>query len=465
MRWRVIFGFSLLANLVLAIALMRSGSSGRDSGADQAAVTNSITSTNTKTAVIVRRQFFSWQELESRDYPTYIKNLRDIGCPEQTIRDIIIADVTAMLRQKYAGEQADDHLLKPNPRWWTNRRTTAEMQKAQQQSNAMAAERNAILTQLLGPDWASGEPVTKNRPSPYESLLDATLELDPVLQSIAPENKQALVKLFLSSGINHVVIPEPYTKAEAAAERERWAKAREILTADQWERAKLYFSIHAESLRNQLDGVPGFDVRPEEFRSLFLATEDIDEQLALLYGSDDATANTQIQSLLQQRDQAFRTSLSGPRYELLVRLQDPAYRSAIETLAAGGDPKALRVLYAINREASAEEQRIQNDETLTETQREIELKKLELDQLKATALAMGEKLIEEDEPPKAAPEPMKVHTVLPGEGIERIARIYGVPPEQLQAANPNLDFKNLPPGANLNIPLQLMYPLPPPVRQ
>jgi len=40
----------------------------------------------------VRRQFFSWQQLESPDYQTYVANLRDIGCPEQTIRDIIIAD-------------------------------------------------------------------------------------------------------------------------------------------------------------------------------------------------------------------------------------------------------------------------------------------------------------------------------------------------------------------------------------
>src|SRR6267143_4470910 len=37
---------------------------------------------------------FHWRQIESSDYKTYIANLRAVGCPEQTIRDIIIADVT-----------------------------------------------------------------------------------------------------------------------------------------------------------------------------------------------------------------------------------------------------------------------------------------------------------------------------------------------------------------------------------
>ena len=36
---------------------------------------------------------FHWSELESANYPVFIANLRRIGCPEQTIRDIIISDV------------------------------------------------------------------------------------------------------------------------------------------------------------------------------------------------------------------------------------------------------------------------------------------------------------------------------------------------------------------------------------
>lgn len=43
---------------------------------------------------------FQWSQIEASDYFTYISNLRSIACPEQTIRDIISADVASIYRQK-----------------------------------------------------------------------------------------------------------------------------------------------------------------------------------------------------------------------------------------------------------------------------------------------------------------------------------------------------------------------------
>jgi hypothetical protein len=37
-----------------------------------------------------------WSRIESQDYHAYIANLRAIGCPEPTIRDIIYADVSEL---------------------------------------------------------------------------------------------------------------------------------------------------------------------------------------------------------------------------------------------------------------------------------------------------------------------------------------------------------------------------------
>src|SRR6266849_3592669 len=66
-----------------------------------------------KTNVVVRRQFFSWQEIETEDYPTYVANLRDIACPEPTIRDIIIAEINALYAKKQATE-----IVTPEQQWW-----------------------------------------------------------------------------------------------------------------------------------------------------------------------------------------------------------------------------------------------------------------------------------------------------------------------------------------------------------
>ncbi len=46
---------------------------------------------------------FHWSQLESTNYGTYIANLRSIDCPEQTIADIITADVRAL----YAGKRRE----------------------------------------------------------------------------------------------------------------------------------------------------------------------------------------------------------------------------------------------------------------------------------------------------------------------------------------------------------------------
>jgi hypothetical protein len=47
-----------------------------------------------------------WNQIESSDYPTYVANLRSIGCPEQTIRDIITADVHATFAPRRAQLEA-----------------------------------------------------------------------------------------------------------------------------------------------------------------------------------------------------------------------------------------------------------------------------------------------------------------------------------------------------------------------
>ncbi len=50
-----------------------------------------------------QRPPFQWRELESPDFATFIKNLRGIGCPEPTIRDIVSGELTEIYEQKLQG--------------------------------------------------------------------------------------------------------------------------------------------------------------------------------------------------------------------------------------------------------------------------------------------------------------------------------------------------------------------------
>src|SRR5207247_5288218 len=114
-----------------------------------------ISRQSTRTNYVVRRQIFSWREIESSDYPTYIANLRDIGCPEQTVRDIIIADVNALYARKRSLE-----IVTPEQQWWRTEPDTNIVQTAAARVHELEQERRELLTRLLGSNWETGDLVS-----------------------------------------------------------------------------------------------------------------------------------------------------------------------------------------------------------------------------------------------------------------------------------------------------------------
>ena len=165
MRWRLLALVSVGVNLALAAGwlLLQRQLAVRRSDNSASAAAGSLDKTN----VVVRRQFFSWRDLESDDYPTYIANLRDIGCPDQTIRDIIIADVNALFSRRLATE-----LVTAEQQWWRTEPDTNIVQVAAEKSRTMDEERRALLVRLLGPNWEYGDIVNLPRPSRPGVLLD-----------------------------------------------------------------------------------------------------------------------------------------------------------------------------------------------------------------------------------------------------------------------------------------------------
>ena len=101
MRGRVLLWVSLGLNVALAVLLARFSPEVTVRNATPAVTPQPLDATKTyKTNVVVRRQNFTWDEIESADFPTYIAKLRAIGCPEATIRDIILADVNKLYAPK-----------------------------------------------------------------------------------------------------------------------------------------------------------------------------------------------------------------------------------------------------------------------------------------------------------------------------------------------------------------------------
>jgi hypothetical protein len=91
---------SLVLNSVLALALIyliaerRQQVNAQYSGPVVATGSSELPSVQRASAQnTAESKSFSWNQIESADYRVYVANLRGISCPEQTIRDIITADV------------------------------------------------------------------------------------------------------------------------------------------------------------------------------------------------------------------------------------------------------------------------------------------------------------------------------------------------------------------------------------
>src|SRR5206468_7856792 len=93
---------------------------------------------------------FHWGQLESEDYKTYIARLRTIGCPEQTIRDIIIADLDELMARTVQAIYG----RKKNPNYWeseeeelANDRDHREWAKKEREVDQ---KKRAIIKELMG---------------------------------------------------------------------------------------------------------------------------------------------------------------------------------------------------------------------------------------------------------------------------------------------------------------------------
>lgn len=455
MRWRVLLLLSLVANLVLAtgwwLAHRREARLYR-----QAIESPPPGPTQVRTNVIVRRQFFSWEELESNDYPTYIANLRDIGCPEQTIRDIIIADVNALYARKRSTE-----VLTPEQQWWRSEPDTNVLQVAAAKIRELDRERRALLSSLLGPSWEGGDLVSLPRPSHPSVALDG-----PVLGELTTEVKQAVQEIAARSQeriqtytLEQQRTGQPVDSAELAR---LWQQTRQELSAvlapAQLEEFLLRHSQTATNLRAAFGQLKYFNPTPEEFRAVFRATEALDQQLAGLGSATDPNSSLLRTALERQREDALRLALGAERFEQYRLLQDEAYRDAYAAAQGANAPEATDALYAISQAAAAEQARLRANTNLSPEQLAFELKKAELEQLKATAQALGQEWSIDPPPQPPKPQPKKLHVLAPGENLNVLARLYGVNPDALRAANPNLDLDKLKAGDSVSVPLSLLPP-------
>jgi hypothetical protein len=453
MRWRAVALISLAANVLLAAGWLLTGHGRpiRNSGGDGADASR----TQSRTNFVVRKQIFSWREIESPDYPTFIANLRSIDCPEQTIRDIIIADVNALYSLKRA-----TNLVTSEQQWWRSEPDPAVVLAAAEKSRELEDERRALLSSLLGTTWEAGDMASIPRPSRPGVVLDGTLlgtlsaESKAAIEDIT-ERSQERLQAYLDAQRTAGKNPDP---AEVTRLRQQTrTELQRVLSPPQLEEFLLRYSQNANNLRSEFGQLKFFEPNANEFREVFRATDALDQQIQLLSNSTDPNDIAHLKTLQEQRELAIKNALGASRYQQYVQLHDTAYRDALSTAVQAGTPEAANAIYAVNLAISAEQARINADTNLTTEQKAIELKRIELEQLKATTEATGQELPGEP-PPPPQPPPRKIHVIRPGDSPALLSLLYGVPFSAIRSANPNANLNRLRPGDTIFLPSQAGAP-------
>lgn len=227
------------------------------------------------------RPAFDWRQVESTDYPTYIKNLRATGCPEQTVRDIVTADVAAT----FAARRAE--LLAARYRdfkyWETGVTNDAVLAEMNRQRHSVDAEMSDVLRDLLGPDAA-----------PPATTRDwHVAELDQQLSFLSADKREAARALLLRNEETDALIkslsearrptedPEELNRILQAYDGKRAELAR-LLSPEEIEQLEMTVSWTANNLRRAM---VKFDPTEAEFQEIFRAWRAHDENLAQLYAT------------------------------------------------------------------------------------------------------------------------------------------------------------------------------------
>jgi len=391
-----------------------------------------------QTNVVVRKQFFSWSELESANYGQYIANLRSINCPEQTIRDIIVADVNQLFAKRRSTEA-----LPSTRQWWQSETDPALLIQARRQLQLLEKERRAMLTELLGPDWdqsmGSGPTVAIRIPLDGPLLGALSEETQEAVQTISGRIQREYETMLKSSG------GYPGPAALASLDEQLIREVTPLLTSAQMEEFMFRYSQGSRRLRSDLANLPLFNPTPMELRTVFRNAQQVELQLMGLAGNDPST-NAERRILENERRIAFQNALGPARFKEFERLQDPIYQQAIEAAQAAGIASATDLFYLIDRVGAVDEEQIKQDTNLTPLQQELALRKLQVEQLQVAAEALGQA------PSPEPPAPQRRYTFQNGDTIAKVSMETGVPVALIIRANPNLPQDRIPPGTQIIIP-------------
>jgi hypothetical protein len=312
---------------------------------------------------------FHWSQLESADYREYIANLRAIGCPEPTIRDIILTDVMKLYAARRGQVRTGGREFKY---WETNEKRILKARDEahyHRQMETIDQELPGVVRELIGVNY--DREVNK-------LFVDTNADAER-LGFLADEKKDRLLSLreqyeglqerIYENALDGELSPEDFDRLQNLQRAQKDELAR-LLTPDEFEQYELRTSPLSERLRNDLIG---FEPTEEEFRTIFRAYRELDEKYAGAHPHDVATQARKLED--QQRLESLLKEELGPdRSAHFEQVQVPEYRTFAKLAERHElDPALARGMLDAKFIAETERERLLHQTSFLPEQREVAL--------------------------------------------------------------------------------------------
>jgi hypothetical protein len=375
---KALLSISLVLNLALGIAFLVRNRAPVETPKAAAAIPKAAKA-KPVTEIVVKP--IDWRSVESDDYRSYVGNLRSIGCPEETIRDIIVADVNKL----YEAKKQELNIGAPKFKYWKAGNPFQEMLNPDrlEKIQALAREKRALLKVLLGaapeekPDLFAGS-------NPFEAMLDF---LPPAKQT---QVMDLLVKLQARTGkILRNGSPDAGDLKEVQRlKKEADAELAQVLTPEEKQQYDLRMSDTAMAMRMQLGA---FDATEQEFLKVFQLRKAYDDQFGA-YGStglgrDDASRDAAQRQLNDQLKQA----LGDERYADYVRSQDYTYQGLAKLVEREGLPAdTASKVYDVKQIAEDKTRQVKQDNSLSPEQQQAALQAIRAETESTVRATLGD---------------------------------------------------------------------------
>jgi hypothetical protein len=329
---------------------------------------------------------FTWHRVEAEDYHKYVANLRAIGCPEETVQDIIYNDVTkvyaeklrALSRQNASGE------------YWKSDEYSYNSER-NRKYRELTEEKKALLIALLGVDLDKVRRERQGIPD-YEAARTAYLPEEK--RKPAEEIRQRFQDLEQATYQKYRDYYGPERTAELAEiNKQREAELSKLLTPTELEEYKVRTSQTATQMKYDL---AAFEPSEQEFRALFKAREAYDQAtMNLRFGGPDPDKPEETKLMAEAtklRDEEAKKVLGEERYKEYKRAQDYGYRELYQLAQRSGLPKeTASKVYDMKEATEAQARQIRSDQNLSAEQRQQALLEIKNLAEKAVQESLGEK--------------------------------------------------------------------------